>query len=87
VAPEHWRRGVGRTLLRAAIDELSAEGAGDVTLWVLEGNRVAERFYEAMGFRLDGAEQRRPITGGATERRYRLRLGPSPAPPPRSMCS
>jgi ribosomal protein S18 acetylase RimI-like enzyme len=34
---------------------LRARGYREVVLWVLEDNTEARRFYEAMGFHVDGA--------------------------------
>ena len=49
VLPERWGTGLGHRLLVEA---------GDVrSLWVLEGNARARAFYEAHGFRPDGASQ------------------------------
>ena len=46
VLPERWGTGLGHDLLGRT---------GDVrSLWVLEGNARARRFYEAHGFRPDG---------------------------------
>ncbi len=36
---------------------LQARGHREVVLWVLEGNSAARRFYEAVGFALDGASK------------------------------
>jgi GNAT superfamily N-acetyltransferase len=57
VEPAQWRTGVGAALLRAALDALRADGFGDVTLWVLEGNARGRAFYAQHGFVPDGAKQ------------------------------
>jgi ribosomal protein S18 acetylase RimI-like enzyme len=57
IAPSHWRRGIGRTLVEEAERMLKARGFREIVLWVLEGNRSARDFYEAMGFHLDGASK------------------------------
>lgn len=49
--------GIGRSLLDAAVEHARARGFELLTAWTLEGNRRARRFYEAAGFRLDGAKQ------------------------------
>jgi GNAT superfamily N-acetyltransferase len=54
VAPEHWREGVGRRLMSAALS-LTDAGFDRAILWVLSGNEAAIRFYEATGWRADGA--------------------------------
>lgn len=56
LAPEYFGRGLGAPLLAVALGELAAQGARTVTLWVLEANARARRFYERWGFALDGAE-------------------------------
>ncbi|WP_405997667.1 GNAT family N-acetyltransferase [Streptomyces sp. NBC_00829] len=53
--PEVWGTGVGRALLAAVVQELTRAGCTRVTLWVLEDNDRARRFYEAAGWRQDGA--------------------------------
>jgi len=47
VHPTHWRRGVGRRLLQAAIDELAADGFETATLWTLADSKASRAFYEA----------------------------------------
>jgi len=54
LAPEHWRKGIGRRLAEEAERMLRSRGYESAVLWVLEGNGPARRFYEAMGFALDG---------------------------------
>jgi phosphoribosylanthranilate isomerase len=43
------RLGIGRTLMAAMARDLLARGHPSATLWVLEGNAPARRFYEALG--------------------------------------
>lgn len=75
VLPELWRRGLGRELMAAALDALSGFGFGEATLWVLEGNDRARRFYEAVGWRADGATKTEEPHGfPITEVRYRRRI-------------
>jgi len=49
-----------------------------VTLWVLEANQRARRFYEALDFSLDGAERTQTSLIGAPlhEVRYRKSVNP-----------
>jgi len=53
--PAHWGRGGGRLLLAAGLRALREAGFADATLWALETNARARRFYEAAGWRPDGA--------------------------------
>jgi ribosomal protein S18 acetylase RimI-like enzyme len=54
VLPEYWGRGVGKALMSAAMDELRDLGRREAVLWVLKENQRARRFYESLGWRLDG---------------------------------
>jgi ribosomal protein S18 acetylase RimI-like enzyme len=54
VDPEVFGKGVGRSLLSHATDALRAAGFLRATLWVMEGNRDARRFYEGLGWSWDG---------------------------------
>ena len=55
LSPEHWRKGIGRQVIAEAKRLLRSEGYEVVILWVLEANEHARRFYETMGFALDGS--------------------------------
>jgi ribosomal protein S18 acetylase RimI-like enzyme len=70
VQPGWWGRGAGRLLLDRAVRDLAGAGLDDITLWVLEGNHRARRFYEGRGFRPDGARQWLDIGGPVPEVRY-----------------
>ena len=50
VDPAHWRRGVGRSLLAMAEEEMRARGHHFARLWTPEG-APACRFYERLGWR------------------------------------
>ncbi len=56
-APETWGQGVGRALMNAAIDAGRSAGFGEATLWVLETNERARRFYAAAGWHADGGRR------------------------------
>jgi GNAT superfamily N-acetyltransferase len=75
VHPRSWRRGVGRALVEHALAALGTAAFGEVTLWTPARSPRARSFYEACGFRHDGAEQRRESFGNALEVRYRRVLG------------
>ena len=48
--PEFTKKGYGRLLLSAVLDELKRMGFREVFLWVLEDNAPARGFYEKLGF-------------------------------------
>ena len=74
VEPDEWSTGAGRALLRRAEAELEREYA-EATLWVLEDNPRARRFYEIAGWAADGARKAEPRWGvRAPEVRYRKAL-------------
>jgi GNAT superfamily N-acetyltransferase len=65
--------GMGRALFSYAVTDLVARGFVRVTLWVLESNARARRFYEIAGWAPDGAtrvEQRPDVT--LREMRYQI---------------
>lgn len=55
VEPSAMGKGVGRELLEEATAELRLAGCTRATLWVLEANERARRFYENEGWEWDGA--------------------------------
>jgi ribosomal protein S18 acetylase RimI-like enzyme len=56
IDPDSWGRGVGRSLLDVALTSVPS-GTPGVSLWVLEGNDRARRFYERQGFEYDGTSR------------------------------
>jgi ribosomal protein S18 acetylase RimI-like enzyme len=76
VHPDFWRRGCGRALLARANAELASQGIVEASLWVLRGNQRAIHFYEAHGFRPDGASKVESNRAGIAfdEVRYRCAL-------------
>jgi ribosomal protein S18 acetylase RimI-like enzyme len=77
VLPQLRSRGHGRALMDHVLAEFLQRGFAAVTLWVLEENWNARRFYEKYGFQLDGGTRRYPKTD-VPEVRYRIRLSLSP---------
>jgi ribosomal protein S18 acetylase RimI-like enzyme len=71
VHPAWWSTGTGRALMDQVLAKVSAAGYLCVTLWVLEDNARARRFYERAGFAPDGARHVLVDLGGVTEIRYR----------------
>jgi len=55
--PEAVGKGIGRALLAHAMADFRRRGFRRATLWVLETNERARRFYEAAGWAPDGARQ------------------------------
>ncbi len=66
ILPEQMRKGYGRAAVALAEEKIRGVGYGKISLWVLEPNERARRFWEAMGFAPDGTEKTsyydRPIT-------------------------
>ena len=80
VHPRQQGAGVGRALMRRALDELDRAGLAPVLLWVLESNAAAQRFYARMGFVADGARNGFEVAGmRIPEIRYRYARGPAGA--------
>jgi ribosomal protein S18 acetylase RimI-like enzyme len=71
-----WDRGWGRALMGAAMARLREAGYAEATLWVLDTNHRARRFYQAAGWRWDGTTKSDVIGGqDVTELRYGVALG------------
>jgi GNAT superfamily N-acetyltransferase len=76
--PEVWGKGYGRVLMAKALSTLKDSGFSSATLWVLEGNDRARRFYEAGAWFADGAVKQDELRGFImNEVRYRRRLSGS----------
>jgi GNAT superfamily N-acetyltransferase len=73
--PATWRAGIGTQLMRHALESEWAERA---TVWSLEANSGARRFYERCGFDCDTARKIVDI-GGA--RLVEVRYARAPIPP------
>jgi ribosomal protein S18 acetylase RimI-like enzyme len=57
VAPGFQGRGLGRALLRAAVEEARRRGARRLTLRVLGSNSAARALYESSGFTVEGVQR------------------------------
>src|SRR6185369_16123298 len=55
--PVRWGTGAGRALMGHVLADLGDRGLVRVTLWVLDTNARARRFYETAGLAADGAEK------------------------------
>jgi ribosomal protein S18 acetylase RimI-like enzyme len=58
VDPARWRSGVGTELWRAGLGWFSGQEYREVSLWVLEANRIARNFYQKLDFAHDGHTER-----------------------------
>jgi ribosomal protein S18 acetylase RimI-like enzyme len=82
VDPGAAGRGIGARLMAQAEGSLRAEGYAAATLWVVAENRRARRFYERLGWHVDGARRREVLAIEGEEGdevevvRYRLDLDP-----------
>jgi GNAT superfamily N-acetyltransferase len=73
--PSAWGGGAGPALMRESLAALRGLGYRAATLWVLEDNPRARRFYEREGWKLDGTRREGEHLGVATvEVRYRIVL-------------
>ncbi len=76
VDPDQWRMGYGGRLCTAARGFAIEQGFRHMTLWVLRENSMGRRFYETMGFQVDGATKAEKRLGFVLDEvRYRMELG------------
>lgn len=81
VDPRRWRQGIGRALLAAAVETLAQAGHREAVLWVLDSNAKSIAFYEAVGWRRDGAIKPDEVGGQPiADVRMWLRLSPAASP-------
>ncbi len=71
VHPAWWSTGTGQALMDRVLAKVRAAGYACITLWVLEANARARRFYQRAGFAPDGARHVLDELGGITEIRCR----------------
>jgi GNAT superfamily N-acetyltransferase len=75
VEPEAVGTGVGRALMKAALEHLRAGPWEEAILWTLPGDHRAARFYRAWGWEPEGvAKTGHSPLGDIESVRYRLRL-------------
>ena len=75
VHPSAWRMGVGALLMEHIHAHITALGPyRETTLWVLEDNPRARRFYERHGYQTDGSRKAQPKFRQVMEVRYRRPL-------------
>lgn len=63
VLPEQWDTGTGSALHKVCIDALRADAFTDATLWMVEGNDRALRFYGKHGWKPDGTRKVQEFDG------------------------
>lgn len=68
--PEYWSIGIGSELFQWGIKELKRRGYKEITLWVLEENLRARKFYEKFDFYHDGTVKEIKIGKLLKEYRY-----------------
>lgn len=68
--PDYWNQGIGSRLIDWGIHELKKRSYTHISLWVLEENMNARRFYEKKGFRHDGTKKDIRIGNDLKEIRY-----------------
>jgi GNAT superfamily N-acetyltransferase len=72
VVPEEWGSGVAGALHARALTGMRELGATEATLWVVDRNGRARRFYEREGWSADG--ETKPSMFDVTEARYSRQL-------------
>jgi ribosomal protein S18 acetylase RimI-like enzyme len=87
LAPEYWRKGIGRLMYQEGETILKSAGCTAVTFWVFADNMRARRFYEAMGFTVDGEAMVLNMGSPLNAVHYRKDIGCKPAGSARIMSS
>jgi GNAT superfamily N-acetyltransferase len=72
VVPGAWGTGAAQVLIAAAVAAIRADGHDEATLWVVDENPRARRFYEREGWEPTGETRASEL--GPAELRYRRRL-------------
>lgn len=75
VDPDLWGHGIGTALYDMAIADLATRFA-EATLWVLEDNHRARRWYERLGWRLTTLRKTTYAPGRVDDVQYRTALDP-----------
>jgi GNAT superfamily N-acetyltransferase len=76
VRPDRWGTGIGTALYSCAISHLRDVGFAEATLWVLEHNLRARRWYERLGWSATGERNAVYAPAQIDDLRYRIRLQP-----------
>jgi GNAT superfamily N-acetyltransferase len=80
VQPRHRREGLGRALLKGAIEQARTWSVDQLQLSVAEPATAAKQLYAAAGFRVWGTEPRALLWNGQLVAEYHLVLDLSDAP-------
>jgi GNAT superfamily N-acetyltransferase len=75
VRPDRFRSGVGRQLLRGAMEGFRGLGYVQAFLWTLDGYEAARRFYGSGGWQREEVTARLPPPHEVPLRRYRISCG------------
>jgi len=70
--PEYWNQGIGTYLINYGLNELKSRNYKKATLWVLEENINARKFYEKIGFKHDGTIKEIDLGKKLNELRYEI---------------
>lgn len=70
VHPDFWGTPVTHEAFQFCVNRLKERGFTRLTIWVLESNIRARKFYEKHGFVFDGAKQQIDLGKSLTEVRY-----------------
>ena len=60
VSPSSTGKGYGKLLLERAMEEISSDGFGDMSLWVFNDNTIAKSLYLKYGFAATGEQRITP---------------------------
>ncbi len=63
IDPEYIGKGVGSQLMSRALNTLKQDGYTSATLWVLDTNEKARKFYEKKGWKIEGRMKDEPRDG------------------------
>jgi len=72
VHPRSWSTGAGRELWSAAHARMQSQQATSISLWVLESNARAVRFYSVAGFAVEAGSEKEFELGGTKVREVRM---------------
>ncbi|MEO0688581.1 MAG: GNAT family N-acetyltransferase [Cyanobacteria bacterium J06649_11] len=54
INPEYWRKGLGTEIIEFIVRDMKNRQFHQITLWVLDTNQIARKFYQKIGFKPDG---------------------------------